>query len=56
MPQAIVDSLPAFPNYVCVETSDGAAPFRDDSMVGKLATIVPGVPALTLVPAVTRRK
>ncbi len=36
MPRAFVDSLPSLPDYVCIETSDAHAPFRDESMVGKI--------------------
>lgn len=37
MSQAFVDSLPTLPDYVCIETTDKAPPFRDESMVGKLS-------------------
>ena len=36
MPRAFVDSLPSLPDYVCIETSDAHAPFRDESLVGKI--------------------
>ena len=36
MPRAFVDSLPFLPDYVCIETSDAHAPFRDESLVGKI--------------------
>ena len=36
MPRAFVDSLPFLPDYVCIETSDARAPFRDESLVGKI--------------------
>ena len=39
MPQAVVDSLPTLPDYVCIETTDGAQAFRDESMVGKIKTL-----------------
>lgn len=31
-----VAQLPSLPDYVCVESSDGKPPFRDESMVGKI--------------------
>ncbi len=43
MPQALVDSLPTLPDYVCIETSDGSPAFRDESMVGRIAIL--GKPA-----------
>src|SRR5258708_6356730 len=36
MPRELVDSLPSLPDYVCIETSDKAPAFRDESMVGKI--------------------
>jgi hypothetical protein len=36
MPPEFVTSLPYLPDYVCVETSDAAPAFRDESMVGKI--------------------
>lgn len=36
MPAEFVQALPALPDYVCIETSDRAAAFRDESMVGKI--------------------
>lgn len=36
MPRELVDSLPSLPDFVCVETSDKAPAFRDESMVGKI--------------------
>lgn len=39
MPQALADSLPSLPDYVCVETSDGAPAFRDESMVGRIRVL-----------------
>jgi hypothetical protein len=36
MPAALADSLPRLPDYVCIETSDGAPAFRDESLVGRL--------------------
>lgn len=36
MPREFVTSLPSLPDYVCVDTTDGAPAFRDESMVGKL--------------------
>jgi len=36
MPRAFVESLPSLPDYVCIETSDARAPFRDESLVGKI--------------------
>lgn len=36
MPRALADSLPSLPNYVCIETSDAGAAYRDESMVGKI--------------------
>ena len=36
MPRALADSLPTLPDYVCIETTDGGVPFRDESMVGKI--------------------
>lgn len=39
MPQAMVNSLPTLPDYVCIETTDGAQAFRDESMVGKIKTL-----------------
>ncbi len=41
MPRAFVDSLPSLPDYVCIETSDAHAPFRDESMVGKIKVLPP---------------
>ncbi len=31
-----VSELPNLPDYVCIETSDGGIPFRDESLVGKI--------------------
>ena len=45
MPQALADSLPSLPDYVCVETSDGADAFRDESLVGRIK--VPGTAAMS---------
>ncbi len=45
MPRAFVDSLPSLPDQVCIETSDARAPFRDESLVGKIK-ILPKAPAL----------
>jgi len=39
MPRAFADSLPSLPDYVCIETSDAHAAFRDESMVGKIHLI-----------------
>ncbi len=39
IPQAMANSLPSLPDYVCIETSDGAPAFRDESMVGKIKTL-----------------
>jgi hypothetical protein len=39
MPQALADSLSTLPNYVCIETSDAGAAFRDESMVGKIKVL-----------------
>jgi hypothetical protein len=36
MPREFVNSLPTLPDYVCIDTTDGAPAFRDESMVGKL--------------------
>ena len=36
---ALADSLPSLPNYVCIETSDAGAAFRDESMVGKIRVL-----------------
>ncbi len=36
MPRELVDSLPSLPDYVCIETSDKAPAFRDESLVGKI--------------------
>ena len=36
MPRALADSLPSLPNYVCIESSDAHAAYRDESMVGKI--------------------
>ena len=44
MPQALADSLPSLPNYVCIETSDSASAFRDESLVGKIKIL--GAPAM----------
>ena len=44
MPQALADSLSTLPDYVCIETSDGAPAFRDESLVGRIK--VPGAPAM----------
>src|SRR6266446_6996646 len=32
MPRTCVDSLPSLPDFVCIETSDAHAPFRDESL------------------------
>jgi hypothetical protein len=39
MAKALVDSLPTLPDYVCIETADGAQAFRDESLVGKIKTL-----------------
>src|SRR5262249_31097997 len=39
MPRALADSLPRLPDYVCIETSDAGAAFRDESMVGKIKVL-----------------
>jgi hypothetical protein len=39
MPQALADSLPTLPDYVCIETSDGAPAFRDESLVGRIKVL-----------------
>lgn len=44
MPQALADSLPSLPDYVCIESSDGAPAFRDESLVGRIK--VPGTAAM----------
>jgi hypothetical protein len=44
MPRALADSLPHLPDYVCIETTDGGAPFRDESLVGRIK--VPGAAAM----------
>jgi len=44
MPQALADSLPTLPDYVCIESSDGAPAFRDESLVGRIK--VPGALAM----------
>jgi hypothetical protein len=36
MPRPMADSLPSLPNYVCIETSDSGAAFRDESLVGQI--------------------
>ena len=36
MPRALADSLPRLPDYVCIETSDAGAAFREESAVGKI--------------------
>ena len=36
MSKEFVEALPALPDYVCITTSDREAPFRDESMVGKI--------------------
>jgi DNA helicase HerA-like ATPase len=33
------DEISTLPNYVCIETTDGGMPFRDESMVGKIAIL-----------------
>jgi hypothetical protein len=43
MPLALADSLPHLPDYVCIETSDGAPAYRDESLVGRIK--VPVAPA-----------
>lgn len=40
MPKTLAASLPSLPDYVCIETTDGGTPFRDESMVGRLR--IPG--------------
>lgn len=39
MPRALADSLPRLPNYVCIETSDGGTPYRDESLVGRISIL-----------------
>jgi len=39
MPPALADSLSPLPNYVCIQTSDAGAAFRDESMVGKIKVL-----------------
>ena len=41
MPRTCVDSLPSLPDFVCIETSDAHAPFRDESLVGKIKILSP---------------
>jgi hypothetical protein len=36
MPDAMADTLPRLPDYVCIETTDKSPAFRDQSMVGKI--------------------
>lgn len=40
MPRALADSLSSLPDFVCIETTDRRAPFRDESLVGRIA--IPG--------------
>ncbi len=49
MPRVLADSLPSLPDYVCVETSDAGAAFRDESLVGRIKVL--GAP-----PSVRKRR
>src|SRR6266849_6565175 len=49
MPRALADSLPSLTDYVCVETSDAGAAFRDESLVGRIKVL--GAP-----PSVRKRR
>ena len=40
LPRSIADSLPSLPDHVCVEWTDGGAPYRNESLVGKF--LAPG--------------
>jgi hypothetical protein len=42
LPKDLVLTLPSLPDYVCIESTDGGLPFRDESQVGKLTNVIPG--------------
>src|SRR5260370_25508224 len=49
MPRELLDSLHSLHDYVCIETSDKAPAFRDESTVGNIKTLDPR--SLVLLPS-----
>lgn len=42
LPQDLHGQLETLPNYACIDWADGRDPYRDETLVGKLAGLLPG--------------